>query len=79
MGLKAPDGIAVDCAGNVYVANTPGIVVFKSDGTKLGTLEGLTAMDNFTNVAFGATDRKTLFATTNTQLLKIALTVPGPN
>lgn len=78
-GLRTPDGITVDCAGNVYVANSPGIVVFKSDGTKLGVLEGLTADAGFTNVAFGGTDRKTLFATTTTELLKIALAVPGPN
>ncbi|MDX2021924.1 MAG: SMP-30/gluconolactonase/LRE family protein [Deltaproteobacteria bacterium] len=78
-GLKAPDGIVVDCAGNVYVANSPGIVVFKNDGTKIGAIEGLTPTAGLTNVAFGGSDRKTLFATTNTELLKIAVNVPGPN
>lgn len=76
------DGMTLDCAGNVYVAvaDTKNIIVIKPDGSKLGTVaipQGVV-----TNVAFGGTDRQTLYITAqgsgNAQgVYKIHLNVPG--
>jgi len=68
----SPDGLAVDQAGNVYVAEAnanngtqSGVVeVFKSDGTKWGSIPFPTTRP--TGVAFGSTDDKTLFVTAQT-------------
>ncbi len=57
------DGMAVDCAGNVYVAGGgASIDIYSSAGTMLGTVQ----LDNggtSTNVAFGGTDHKTIYIT----------------
>src|SRR5690606_7439186 len=58
----SPDGIAVDEAGNLYLAVASGVEVFKPDGTKWGKI---TTDKPATNVAFGGADRKTLFITAN--------------
>jgi gluconolactonase len=73
------DGMAVDCAGNLYLTVGGGIRVLSPDGQALGTLTG--ASSGFvTNSAFGDEDRKTLYITTSTSLYKIRLNVPGfPN
>lgn len=55
---STPDGLAVDTAGNVYVATAGGVVVFSSKGTKLGTLA---TPKLATNVTFGGADGKTLY------------------
>lgn len=68
------DGMAVDDAGNVYVAATAGIVVFDKNGMGLGTI---TVPEVPANCTFGGADRKTLFITARTSLYKIALNVPG--
>jgi len=63
--LDTPDGVTVDCAGNLYwVSNRAGLVhVFAPDGRRLGTIS---AGRNSTNVAFGGPDRRTLFITSGT-------------
>lgn len=70
-----PDGIEVDKAGNVYVAVKTGIDVFKSDGSKIGSIgipEQPTAM------AFGGKDMKSLFVTTQgTKIYQVNVNVPG--
>jgi gluconolactonase len=66
-----PDGMAVDCAGNLYVADyTNGTVqVFDSRGTYVDriTLPAASASsppaEHATNVAFGGIDHRTLFIT----------------
>jgi gluconolactonase len=83
-GLQAPDGMAVDCAGNLYVAefNTGLLHVYAAkDGAELGTI---TASTHTTNAAFGGTDKKTLFITSGGAggsniygLYSIKLGVPG--
>ncbi len=67
------DGMAVDCAGNLYVASGT-IEVFAPDGTKLGEI---TLADTPSNAAFGGADRKTLYITAGAHLYSIALNVPG--
>jgi len=56
------DGMAVDDAGNLYVADDAGIDVFDKAGAKLGTIDVPLKPSNCT---FGGTDRKTLFITSN--------------
>ena len=63
--ISTPDGVTVDCAGNLYwVSNNEGVIhVFAPDGRRLGTIS---AGRNSTNVAFGGPDRRTLFITSGT-------------
>jgi gluconolactonase len=70
------DGMAVDCAGNVYMTTMGGIVVVSPAGQNIGTITGVTDGDT-TNSAFGGTDRQTLYITTSTSLYQIHLNVPG--
>jgi len=83
--LQAPDGMAMDCAGNVYAVENSArdIRVFSADGTLLGTI-GPQGFDNqgLTNVAFGGPNRTTLFVSGFTQgnqggLYSVELNVPG--
>lgn len=80
------DGMAVDDANNLYVADDNGIDVFDKTGTKLGTI---TVPVQASNCTFGGADRKTLFITASgeepadggrndaTGLYSITLNVPG--
>ncbi len=77
------DGMAVDCAGNLYVAGNMGNVVrvYSSAGMALGTIQADGA-GTTTNVAFGGTDHKTLYITAQGNegqrgVWSIALNVPG--
>jgi gluconolactonase len=77
------DGMAVDCAGNVFVTgnNLATVRVYSPAGALLGTIQ-TAGGGNSTNVAFGGTDHKTLYITaqgTEGQrgVFSIALSVPG--
>jgi len=81
--LQAPDGMAMDCAGNIYaVENSARLVrVFNPGGDLIGTIGPLPGQ-GLTNVAFGGADRKTLFISGFTQgtqpgLFSVELEVPG--
>jgi gluconolactonase len=71
-GNGASDGMAIDCAGNVY-ATQGGVRVFSPAGDLLGTI----AAPGAANVAFGGADRRTLFITAGASLLSIELAIPG--
>ena len=83
--IGTPDGMTVDCAGNIYAADNGGraILVFSPDGEQLGTIGGQAAFaQGVTNVAFGGANRTTLFITTFSQgesggLYSVELGVPG--
>jgi gluconolactonase len=63
------DGVAVDCAGNVYANGS----IFSPDGGTLGSWGA------GTNLAFGGEDGKTvLVAGPGKQLRELTLNVPGP-
>jgi gluconolactonase len=70
------DGMAVDCAGNLYLSTGGGIRVLSPQGKTLGTITGLGA-GNVSNAAFGGPDGQTLFITTASALYQIRLEVPG--
>ena len=55
------DGMAIDCAGNLYVAvpSSGNVVVVSPSGTSLGTIT-VTGVGAVTNCAFGGSDHKTL-------------------
>ncbi|MEI9952927.1 MAG: SMP-30/gluconolactonase/LRE family protein [Pseudomonadota bacterium] len=77
------DGMAVDCAGNLFVAGNMAnsVRVYSPAGALLGTIKASGA-DTTTNVAFGGIDHTTLYITgygTEGQrgVFSIALSVPG--
>lgn len=72
--VQAPDGMAVDVNGNLYVAASSGVVVLRPDGSGWGTI-GLP--EAATNVAFGDEDRRSLYVTTPGALYRVVLGVPG--
>lgn len=77
--VATPDGLGIDCGGNVYVAsNTAGKVqVFAPDGKSLGSI---TVATNLTNLAFGGPDRKTLFISAGKAIYSLPMNLPGfPN
>jgi gluconolactonase len=78
--LATPDGVGIDCAGNLYWASySDGRVhVIAPDGTELGTI---TAGRNTTNAAFGGPDGQTLYVTSGTTgnwgIYSVHLNLPG--
>jgi gluconolactonase len=77
------DGMAVDCAGNLYVTgnNTSNVRVYSSAGALLGTIQ-TDGSGATTNVAFGGADHKTLYITSQGTegqrgVWSIALSIPG--
>jgi len=74
--VTSPDGFAVDCAGNLYVASgTPGAIqVYSPSGTKLGSV---TVVASLSNLAFGGSDGKTLYITAGKALYSLDMNLPG--
>lgn len=68
------DGMAVDDAGNLYIA-TQHIEVFSPEGKPYGEIK--LPGKGLTNCTFGGPDRKTLFATTADSLTAIPMPIPG--
>lgn len=74
------DGLAVDCAGNVYVAEHAlgQLVIFDAAGTRL---PGSLSFAQITNVAFGGAENKTLYVTAfgdnRGTLHSVEMEVPG--
>lgn len=58
---SSPDGLAIDRVGNVYVATTAGVEIYRSDGKAWGTIP---VPEKPTGLAFGGEDLKTLYITT---------------
>jgi gluconolactonase len=69
-----PDGMAVDDAGNLFVATGTGIEVFAPDGARWGIIPVPRIP---ANCAFGGTDGRTLFVTAREGLYRVRLTNPG--
>ena len=78
--VGGPDGGTIDCAGNVYWTSGDGLVhVYSPNGSQLGTIRS--GSSGTTNVAFGGSDRRTLFVTSgrtnDSGLYSVRLNVPG--
>ena len=75
-GLGVPDGMAVDCRGNVYVSEHTDrrLRVFTPEGKHIATIK---VDANVTNAAFGGADGKTLFITGAGAVWKIELGITG--
>ncbi|MEG4580343.1 SMP-30/gluconolactonase/LRE family protein [Microcoleus sp. MON1_C5] len=69
-----PDGLKVDVEGNVYTTGPGGVWIFSPDGKLLGKIS---VPETATNVAWGESDRKTLYITANTSLYRIRLKIAG--
>jgi gluconolactonase len=74
--IKGPDGMAVDCAGRLYVASHDNgeLVVLSPEGQTLSTIK---IAPRATNVAFGGPDHKTLLVTAGTGLYSLQSDTPG--
>jgi gluconolactonase len=74
--VEQPDGMAVDCAGRLYVASHgPGeVVVFNPDGTALASIK---VAPRTTNVAFGGPERRTLLITAGSGIFTFRTGTPG--
>ena len=93
LNYNATDGMAIDCAGDLYVvrANTKDIDVVSfgsahpsptSTGTHLTTIAGVPGNGQLTNIAFGGSDHKTLYITAQGNapgkgVFKLPMPVPG--
>jgi gluconolactonase len=76
------DGMAMDCAGNLYLTQPFGagspILVYSPDGQSLGRI-GPFGAGTF-NAAFGGDDRKLLLVCSGNSIYEVDVTVPGlPN
>jgi gluconolactonase len=67
------DGMAVDCAGNVYAGTANGVEVFSPSGDALGVVP----TGESSNATFGGSDRRTLYVTSRSVLKAVTLAVPG--
>ena len=79
-GPSGPDGLAVDAEGRLLVAN-PGlgyVWVLNGRAEPVQVLRGVPG-SSITNLAFGGTDRRTLYVTDSThgRVLRAVLDVPG--
>lgn len=68
----ASDGMAVDCAGNLYVT-AGAVVVYRPDGGEWGRL----TVPSPSNLAFGGPERRTLYITAQQTLFAVELAIPG--
>ncbi len=68
------DGMAVDCAGNLYVTANEGIKVLTASGAPIATIAVPQKPNNCT---FGGGDQKTLYMAGRDTLYSITLAVPG--
>jgi len=76
ISINSPDGMAVDCAGNIYAtSHNEGIIyVYSSKGEQL---DKIIAGPKVTNIAFGGENLKTLLITTDHGLYTISANVSG--
>jgi gluconolactonase len=72
-GRGRPDGVKVDEQGNVYSTGPGGIWVFTPGGERVALL----AVDGASNLAFGGSDRKTLFITAGPRVLMVRTKIAG--
>ena len=74
--IRVPDGMAVDCYGNLYVTEhtSQRLRVFTSAGKQIASIR---VDANITNAAFGGAEGKTLYMTGAGSIWKLELNVTG--
>jgi gluconolactonase len=74
--INSPDGMAVDCSGNLYVTshNEGVIYIYSSDGVQL---DKISVGPKVTNITFGGEQLKTLLITTDHGLYTMNVNSPG--
>ena len=74
-GMGGPDGMKVDCNGNLYTTGPGGIWVVSPHAEVLGRL--YIPQKTTSNLAWGDDDRRTLFITAWTTLYRVRTLIPG--
>ncbi|MEZ9540084.1 SMP-30/gluconolactonase/LRE family protein [Shewanella sp. 10N.286.51.B8] len=76
INIDSPDGINVDCAGNIYAAshNEGKLYVYNPQGE---LLQSVYIAPKITNLAFGGKDLKTILITTGNGLFTLQSTIAG--
>jgi gluconolactonase len=79
--VRSSDGMAVDCAGNLYTTSGANVIVVNPMGAEIGRVS-VSGVQQVTNVAFGGTERKTLYVTAlgsngRSGLFRVASEIPG--
>jgi gluconolactonase len=69
-----PDGLKVDTQGNVYSPGAGGLWIFSPAGELLGKIA---VPEVVTNLAWGESDRQTLYITASPSVYRIRLPIPG--
>jgi gluconolactonase len=84
LGNQNTDGMAIDCAGDLYVVrvNQHDIIVVNPAGATIGDISGFPNAAEVTNLAFGGSDHETLYVTAQGEgvqrgVFKLKLSVPG--
>jgi gluconolactonase len=73
------DGMVIDCAGDLYVAQNQSVVVINPAGVEVGRIN-VSGVQAVTNLAFGGADHRTLFITTldgSPGVFTVAMPLPG--
>ncbi|MEF8816997.1 MAG: SMP-30/gluconolactonase/LRE family protein, partial [Salinibacter sp.] len=68
------DGMKVDVNGNLYTTGPGGVWVYAPDGELLARIAVPVPP---TNLAFGGTDRKSLYVTARANVYRVPVSVPG--
>jgi gluconolactonase len=79
--VSSSDGMAIDCAGNLYTTANQEVTILDSMGKELGKI-AVGSVQSVTNLAFGGADHKTLYITAlgasgQAGLFRLQAAVPG--
>lgn len=79
--VRSSDGMAIDCAGNLYTTNGQSVVVVDPSGVEVARIS-VPDVQSVTNVAFGGDDHTTIYLTTlgsgsRVGLFRLTGQVPG--
>ncbi len=69
-----PDGMKVDVEGNIYSAGPGGVWIISPEGKPLGTIS---MPERVGNVAWGGSDRKTLYIAASSSIYRVRLKIAG--
>jgi sugar lactone lactonase YvrE len=72
--VERPDGFRVDIEGSLYISAMKSVEIFDRTGKQIGEI---TLAERPANLAFGDTDRRTLYICARTGLYRTRVSVPG--